>query len=145
MTKRKVSTHEVIKRVLSLPMRYSNIDVLYVPTCLTKIRTRILKLLSILEEMHPDDTNIFASNIIEKHENQPNNLHSICLGDFISSYVTKKTNDLPIEPDEIKSYTVSVYNVNDVELNPDGIFLKNELGEMRKRSRPCHFRFHKVS
>ena len=32
LTKREVSTHEAIKRVLSLPMRHSNIDVLY-PVC----------------------------------------------------------------------------------------------------------------
>ena len=30
LTKREVSTHEAIKKVLSLPMRHSNIDVLYV-------------------------------------------------------------------------------------------------------------------
>ena len=42
-TKREVSTHEAIKRVLSLPMRHSNIDVLYVPTGLKKNRTRMLK------------------------------------------------------------------------------------------------------
>ena len=32
LTKREVFTHKAIKRVLSLPMRHSNIDVLYVPT-----------------------------------------------------------------------------------------------------------------
>ena len=32
LTKREVSTHEAIKRVLSLPMRHLNVDVLYVPT-----------------------------------------------------------------------------------------------------------------
>ena len=31
LTEYKVSTHEVIKRVLTLPMRHSNIDLLYVP------------------------------------------------------------------------------------------------------------------
>ena len=31
LTKYKVSTYEVIKRVLTLPMRHSNIDLLYVP------------------------------------------------------------------------------------------------------------------
>ena len=36
LTKCEVSTHEAIKRVLSLPMRHSNIDVLYVPTGLKK-------------------------------------------------------------------------------------------------------------
>ena len=51
---RKVSTNE------------ANIDALYVPAGLKKNRTRMLKLLSILEKMHPDDTNVFASNIIDK-------------------------------------------------------------------------------
>ena len=43
LTKRKVSTHRAIKRVLSLSMRHSNIDVLYVPTSLKKNRTKMLK------------------------------------------------------------------------------------------------------
>ena len=57
----------------------------------------------------------------------------------------KKADYLPIEPDEIKSYTVPVSNINDVKLTPNIIVLKNELGEMRKRSRPCVIRFHKIS
>ena len=69
LTKHEVSTHEAIKRVLSLPMRHSNIDVLYLPTGLKKNRTRMLKSLSTLEKMHPDDTNVFASNNIDKYEN----------------------------------------------------------------------------
>ena len=85
LTKHEVSTHEAIKRVLSLPMRHSNIDVLYVPTGLKKNRTRMLKSLSTLEKMHPDDTNVFASNVIDKYENGLDNLHSMCLADFESS------------------------------------------------------------
>ena len=69
LTKCKVSTLAAIKRVLSLPMRHSNIDVLYVPAGLKKNITRMLKSLSTLEKMHPDDTNVFASNIIDKYEN----------------------------------------------------------------------------
>ena len=145
LTKREVSTHEAIKRVLSLPMRHSNIEVLYVPTGLKKNRTRMLKSLSTLEKMHPDDTNVFASNIIDKYEDRLDNLHAMCLADFGSSYVSKKAEDLPREPDEIKSYTVPVSSIDDVKLNPSIIVLKNELGEMRKHSRPCVIRFHKVS
>ena len=58
----------------------------------------------------------------------------MCLADFASSYVSKKADDLPIEPDEIKSYIVPVSNINDVKINPNIIVLKNELGEMWKRS-----------
>ena len=36
LTKHEVSTHEAIKRVMSLPMRHPNVDVLYVPTGLKK-------------------------------------------------------------------------------------------------------------
>ena len=144
LTKSKVSTHEAIKRVLSLPKRHSNIDVLYDPTSLKKNRTRLLKSLSTLQKMHPDDTNLFASNIIDKYENQPDNLHSICLADLTPSYVSKKVDNLPIEPDEIKSYTVPVSNINNVKLNPDIIILKNELGEMRNRSQACVICFYKV-
>ena len=45
LTKREVFAHEAIKRVLSLPMRHSNRDVLYVSTSLRKNRTRMLNLM----------------------------------------------------------------------------------------------------
>ena len=83
--------------------------------------------------MHPDDTNVFASNVIDKYENQPDDLHSMCLADFASSYISNKADDLLIEPDEIKSFNRNI------------IVLKNELGEMWKRDRLCVIRFHKVS
>ena len=95
--------------------------------------------------MHPDDTKIFASNIIDKYGNLPDNLHSVCLADFASSYVTKKLDDLPVERDEINSCTVPVSNINDVQLNPNIIVLKSELGEMQKLIRSCYILFHKVS
>ena len=94
--------------------------------------------------MHPDDADVFPSKIIDKYKNRPDNLHSMCSADFASSYVSRKIN-VPIEPDEIKCYTVPVSNVNDVKLKSDMIVLKNELGEMWKRSQPCVICFHEVS
>ena len=58
----------------------------------------------------------------------------MCLADFTSSYICKKADDLPIEPDKIKCCTVPVSNIHDVKLNPNIIALKNELGEMWKHS-----------
>ena len=69
----------------------------------------------------------------------------MCLADFGSSYISKKSDDLRIEPDEIKSYTVPVSNIDDGKLNPNSIVLKNELGEMQKCCQPCVIRFHKMS
>jgi len=56
LTKREVSTYEAIKRVLSLCMRTSNIDTLYIDSGLKKNRTRILKSQTILQMMDPYDT-----------------------------------------------------------------------------------------
>ena len=88
----------------------------------------MLKSLSTLENVHPNDTNVFTSNIIEKHETWPDTLHSMCLADSGSSYVSKMVDDLSIDPDEIKSSTVPVSNINDVNLNVNIIALKNKLG-----------------
>ena len=69
LAKCKVSTHEAIKRVLTVLMRHSNINVLYIPASLKNNRSGMFRPLSILGKMHPDDTNVFAPNIIGKYEN----------------------------------------------------------------------------
>ena len=43
LIEREISTHEAVKRVLSLPLRHSNIDVVYIPTGVKRNRTRMLK------------------------------------------------------------------------------------------------------
>lgn len=82
--------------------------------------------------MHPDDINVFGSNIIDKFVDRPDSLHSLCLADFASSYVSKKAHDVSIKPDDIKSYTVPISNIDYVEPNPNLIVLKNELSEVQK-------------
>ena len=72
--------------------------------------------------MYPDDANVFACNIINKCENRPDNLDLMCLADLASSYASKKVDDLAIELDEIKSYTVPASNINDIKLNKIKLF-----------------------
>ena len=43
------------------------------------------------------------------------------------SYVSKRADDFPVEPDEIKSYNVSVSNINYVQFNVNIILLKKSL------------------
>ena len=92
----------------------------------------MLKSLSTLEKMHPDGTNVFKSTF--------NVLSRLCI-----NYVSRKVDDLSREPDKIKSYTVLVSNINNFKLNPNKLYSKNKLREMRKRSRLCVIYFHKVS
>ena len=84
--------------ILTKREAFKYIDVLYVRTCLKKNRTRMLKLLSVLGKNYLDDINVFAFNIIGKCENWPDNLQSMCLADFASSYANKKVGKLPKEP-----------------------------------------------
>ena len=82
--------------------------------------------------MHPDD--IFASNIIEKYRNQPGNIHLMSFEDLVSSYVSKKAGNVPVEPDEMKIYILPISSADNVELNRNIVVLTNELGEMWKCS-----------
>ena len=79
ITKREVSTHEAIKRVLSLSMWHSNVDVKYIVTELKKNRTLMLKPRSVLEKMHPDDTNVYALSPLDKYENRPDILEDLSM------------------------------------------------------------------
>ena len=60
----------------------------------------------------------------------------MCLADFPSSYVSKKA-DVLVEPDEVKSCIVLVFNI-DIKLNLSVIVLNNELGEVQKQSTLCY-------
>ena len=64
-------------------------------------------------------------------KNRSDKIHSICLADFISSYVSKKVGDVPVGPYEIKSYTVPVSNIDDDKLNPNIIVLRTDLVKCR--------------
>ena len=85
ITKREVLTHEAIKRVLSLPLRTSNIVVTYISNA-QKNRTRMLKSSQVLETMESDDNNVYMSNIVNKNEDCPYNLEQVCLVNFATMY-----------------------------------------------------------
>ena len=64
----------------------------------------MLKWLSIIDKMHPDDANALGSSVMDKYKNRPDNLHLLCLADF-APCKSKKAVDVPVESDESKSYS----------------------------------------
>ena len=66
MTKREVSSHKAIKRILSFHLRYSKIKCKYVCSKNKKYRTRMVKSADLLSTMYPDDTNVYI-NLYNKH------------------------------------------------------------------------------
>ena len=152
LTKREVSTDDAIVRTLSLPMRSSKIDTVFIVTGLKENRTRALKSRTVLENMHPDDENVYAPNILDKYMNRPDRpekMKNMCLADFATSYIHHSAYEPEIETDDIRSYTtaVSTIDLEDDESSTKAeiITLKDELGKMRKRKRPCVMRYHKAS
>ncbi|KAJ8310367.1 hypothetical protein KUTeg_012232 [Tegillarca granosa] len=75
---RDVSEHEAVARIMSLPMRKSNLQVKFIPTGYKENRTRMLKPLSVIETMKDDDTDIYNSSIIDKFAARPDSLLSVC-------------------------------------------------------------------
>ena len=133
ITKREVSTHEAIKRVLSLPLRTSNIDVIYVPSALKRNRTRMIKSIQVLETMNPDDTNVYSTNILERYQNRPDTLENLCLADFASSYDYASKIEIHEEQEDLCSYTEPVSHIDLVQEKSNIITLKYGLGKMRKQ------------
>ena len=74
--------------------------------------------------MHPDDTNVYATSLLDKYENRPDELEQLCLADFGCNYVSKKGIDVQVVSEDIKSYTVSVSSISDLPPSQNYIVLK---------------------
>ena len=94
----------------------------------------MLKSISILEMMHPDHANVFASNITDKYKNQPDNLYSMCFADLHPVISAKRQRSCQYSLMKSKATLFQCQVSNDVKLNLNITVLKNELGEMRKVS-----------
>ena len=116
LTKREVSTHEAIKRTLSLPRRLSNIECDFIFTHSSGKRFRVLKPQEVLQKMHPEEINVFANGIIEKYANRPDDLENERYADFATGYVNVNINE-SVEHDDIENYTTLVSNLNEEELS----------------------------
>ena len=148
---REVSVHEAIKRTLSLPLRKSNIATVWVPTGHSKDITRVLKPKEVLETMHDDDPDIYAKNIMDKYKHRGNDLEGICYAEFASTYtyVNDKRN---IDNECVDNYVSNVIGHEESEENTDEkkkksviIQLRDNMGKLRKRERPCIPRWRNIS
>ena len=66
----------------------------------------------------------------------------MCLAEFASTYKHTKADD--IDPESVESYTAPVTGHIDVPNSNIVIKLKDDLGKMRKRNKPCIPRWHSV-
>jgi len=136
---REVSQHEAIARLVQMPLKESNVPVMFVPTGFKHQRTRLLKPRNVLEKMEDDDTDVFLPNIIDKYCARPSKLENMCLAEFASSYSRTYSHDTDQHDDE-DSEGESV-----TKIGREKITLKDNLGTLVKRKTPLVLRDYFVS
>ena len=137
---REISQHEAIARLISIPLRQSNITVKYIPTAPEENRTRMLKSKSELEKLDDNDKNVFVPNMVDRYCARPNTLISMCMAEFVSYYRTcssMKTDKLTVIADE--------RNIQEQFRSNSTIKLKNNLGYMQRKIKPYILRYYNVS
>ena len=146
---REVPTHEAIMRILSMPLRRSNIDVIHIPTGPKENITRVLKskkALDAIMKVDPNSEDIFACNMLERYASRPLSLNECCYAFFASNYKVKYSINANVEDeDSLDQQFGNVPGYVEVEESGEVITLQNGFGDMRKRSRPCVVRWHSIS
>ena len=139
LASREVSAQEAAYRVLSLPLSRSSREVLHVSTDPPSERLHLLKPMSVIKTLEDDDEDIYQVGLVERYMKRPSNLNHICLAEFASSYRVdyKKT------ADERQGISCDVLNEN--KDNEKTIQLRDDLGFMRKRTKPAVIRTYKHS
>lgn len=139
LSSREVSAQEAAYRILSLPLKRSTRQVLYVPTELSEERVRMLKPMDIIQHLHDEDEDIYMEGMVDRYPYRPKELENICLADFISSYRLhyKKPKD------NVQSDDIDVLGNND----PPTIVLKlqDNKGFISKRKTNAVIRTHRYS
>ena len=99
LTKHEIGIHDATLRLISGLFKRSNVFVLYIPSGPQKDHTRMLKSRDILDGMGQNDTNIFATNMIEKYVDHPDTLEGMFSADFGTSQISKNVEEAPDKGD----------------------------------------------
>ncbi len=163
---REVSQHEAIMRLLSIPLRRSNTEVLFIPTDAKENRTRILKPKKVLDAMDKDDKNVYVPSIHDKYGSRPDDMESMCLAHFASNYSSLSTSNENPENEDYNDIQNEIADLNIEGNGPDAetsseaqtppgqgasqtkrkpIILQNGMGAMYKRQKSIVIRYHYIS
>lgn len=95
MTGSEASAQEAAGFIFGLAATLSSRDTIFVSSCPSNERIRMLKSKKELEqisERDKDSEDVYAKGVIERYIDRPSSLDHICLADFATGYATRKTN-----------------------------------------------------
>ena len=125
LSHREVSAQEAVYRLLSIPLKKSSRQTVFVNTGMPETRIHILKPKRDLEDLPEESEDIFQPNILDRYIARPKSMEGTCLADFATNYKMdyekglkeKSSDDLQEEP----------------ETSGKKIRLLNKLGSIKKR------------
>ncbi|OXA52493.1 ATP-dependent DNA helicase PIF1 [Folsomia candida] len=131
LSRRTVGSQEAAYRMANLPMRHTSRAFVYIPTYLPGDRIRLLKKNAYLER----DEVQFASKIIDKYCNRPEDLRNICLFEFASKYQpVRNYQQVDDDFDEGEEQEHQLLHAN--RLMPRSFYLKDRsMGLWRERAK----------
>ena len=130
-----MSEHEAIYRILSIPLRESNMSVTYVPTDFKHECLRLVKSKKQIQTLEDDDTDIYPLRIVDKYSAHPDSLEDMCLAEFATSFTY----------DSSKKECDDVDPPKEIDANSSNVKLKYGRGVMKRREKPNVLRYHFVS
>lgn len=135
---REVSAQECVYRILSMPMKQLSRSVVYVDTNAKKDRIAVLKSTNMLKQLDDEDTNVFQRSLIDRYQHRPQQIRSMCLAEFASTYCTSYfAKDGDGDTDALPS--------NKSQLSATKITLTDGYGQMYERRKPAVIRFRKYN
>ena len=85
-THREVSAQEAVYRFLSMPMKKCSRQVVFINTSLPSERIHILKCRHQLQQLDPDNDDVYQKGLLNRYADRPKSLENMFLADFGSFF-----------------------------------------------------------
>ena len=96
-THREVSAQEAVYRFLSMPMKKCSRQVVFINTSLPSERIHILKCRHQLQQLDPDNDDVYQKGLLDRYAARPKSLDNMFLADFGSLYQSNYGNAKEVE------------------------------------------------
>lgn len=89
LTHREVSAQEAVYRALSMPLKKTSRQVIFINTSMPSDRIYILKSKDQIEQLDGESDDVFQKGLLDRYAARPYSLENITLSDFGSLYQTR--------------------------------------------------------
>ena len=137
---RELSCQEASYRLLSLPLKKLSRKCVFINTDPKTERLVMTKPLSSIQTLDNDEEDLYLKSLIDRYVARPNQLENMCLAEFAANYDMKYSQ----KSEDDNDHTPNPLEQKETEVS-DTIWLKDGLGQMKKRNREAVIRFPKYN